>query len=271
MIATAASGSRYLGGTIVDATPRSLLRNAITQRNAGKFVGDLGGSTLGSGAANTYPVQLSIPIYFADSTLRNDYATALPMDVVDSTGAPIWASVQVEVTTGDITSCFAGNDRTVDFSGLSIAWVDERLALDGDTNLLVQEEHYALIAAAQERMIDPAMPQSGAFVSWLIMPESGGSANTLSDAILVKLTAAGSTFNYEMYAPDIRQAMLDNGFIDPAQTATGLYYVDFGEGLLKNSNPAPGIAAQFRVLNPSGVNLDQLRIFTRRFYPPQGN
>jgi hypothetical protein len=193
------------------------------------------------------------------------------MNTVDSTGAPIWSSVQVEVTTGDLTTCFTGNDRMPDFSGLSIAWIDERLDIEGDTNLLVQEEHYALIAAAQERMIDPAMPQSGAFLSWFIMPESGGNAYTLSDAILEKLTAAGSTFNYEMYASDIRQAMLDNGFIDPAQTATGLYYVDFGEGLLKNSNPAPGITAQFRVLNPSGVNQDQLRIFTRRFYPPLGS
>ena len=270
VIATAASGSRYLGGTIVDATPRGLLRHAINEHN-GKFFADLNGSSLGSGAAATYQVYCAIPIYWASSLQRNDYATALPMDLVDSTGVPIWSSVQVEVTTGDLTTCFAGNDRVFDYSGLSVDWIDHRLAIPGDTNLLVQEEHYLLIDGAQERKVDAAMPQSGAFLSWLVMAEAGGSANTLSDAILQKITASGSTFNLELWANDFRQKMLEDEWLDPSQAGTGLYFIDFADGLLKNGNPAPGIAAQFRVLNPSGLNLDQLRIFTRRFYPPLGS
>ena len=100
------------------------------------------------------------------------------------------------------------------------------------------------------------------------MAEAAGSAYTLSDAILQRLVAAGGTFNYDNYALDIRQDMLDNGFIDPSQNATGQYFIDWTKGTPYNANPAPGIQTQYQVANPSGSNLDQLRIFTRRFYPP---
>jgi len=267
IFATAASGSRYLGGTIVDCTPRSLLRYAATQ-HSGKFIGDQLGSSLGNGAPGTYNFYTSIPIYFADATLRNNLSTALNADLVDANGIPIFSSLQVEVTTGDLTSCFAGNTAAVNWSGLTVQWRDDRMLLAGDTNLLYQEEHYVLIAAAQQRLVDPALPTSGAFTNWLIMAEAAGSAYTLSDAILQRLVAAGGTFNYDNYALDIRQDMLDNGFIDPSQNATGQYFIDWTKGTPYNANPAPGIQTQYQVANPSGSNLDQLRIFTRRFYPP---
>lgn len=267
IFATAAGGSRYPGGTILDATPRSLLRYAITQHN-GKFIGEQSGSTLGSGANGTYDIYLSIPIFFADSTLRNNIATALNADLVDPTGAPIYSSIQVEVDTGDLTTCFAGNNGAVNWSGLTLQWDDDRLGLAGDTNVLYQEEHYALIGAAQARMLDPAMPQSGAFTNWLLMAEASGSAYTLSDAILQRVTSAAATYNFDEYAPDIRQKMFDDEWVDPAQPATGLYFIDWTNGTLNNANPAAGIQSMFSVLNPSESNLDQLRIFTRRFYPP---
>lgn len=267
IFATAAAGSRYPGGTIVDCTPRSLLRNAITQHN-GKFIGELNASVLGSGANATYSIYLSIPISWADSTLRNNFATALNADLADSTGLPIYSSIQVEVDTGDLTSCFAGNNAAVNWSGLTVQWDDDRLGLAGDTNVLYQEEHYALIGGAQRRLQDPGMPQSGAFTSWLIMPESGGSASVLSDLILNRLTVTGSTLNFDEYANDIRQKMLEDEWLDPAQSGTGLYFIDWTNGTLNNSNPAAGIGIMLDVNNPSGVNLDMLRIYTRRFYPP---
>jgi len=270
MVATAASGSRYPGGTIIDCTPRSLLRYAITQHN-GKFIGDQSASVLGNGANGTYQVYTSIPIYFADSTLRNNVSTALNADLVDPSGLPIYSSIQVEVDTGDLTTCFAGNNGVVNWSGLTVQWDDDRLGLTGDTNVIYQEDHIALIGAAQQRMLDPAMPQSGSFTNWLIMAEAAGGAYTLSDAILQRLTAASSTFNFDEYSQDIRQKMLDDEWLDPAQPGTGLYFVDWTNGTLNNANPAAGILAQFQVANPSGAFLDQLRIFTRRFYSPQGS
>ena len=52
------------------------MRYAITQHN-GKLILEQNGSALGNGANGTYNIYLSIPIYFADSTLRNAISTAL--------------------------------------------------------------------------------------------------------------------------------------------------------------------------------------------------
>jgi hypothetical protein len=266
VFATAAGGSRYPGGTIVDCVPRSLLRYAIMQHN-GKFIGEQSGSTLGNGANGTYAIYLSIPIYFADSTLRNNIATALNADIADSSGKPIYASIQVEVDTGDVTSCFAGNNGAFAYN-LSIQYDDDRLGLTGDTNVLYQEDHVQLIGAAQQRMLDYAMPQSGNFTQWLLMTETAASAYTLADTVLLRVTAASGSFNFDEYSQDIRQKMLDDEWLDPSQSAAGLYFIDWTNGTLNNSNPAAGINAQYQVLNPSGSNNDQLRFYTRRWYPP---
>ncbi|HEX3892866.1 MAG TPA: hypothetical protein VHW46_09875, partial [Terracidiphilus sp.] len=140
--ANPAAQSRYPGGKIVDITPRSLLRYAAMQHN-GKFIGDQLGSSLGSGANGTYNIYTSIPIYFADGVLRSNVQTAL------NTDPGTYASVQVEVDTGDMTSCFTGWAGTVNWSGLQVQWVDNRVALTGDTNVLFQEDHVFLIAATQ--------------------------------------------------------------------------------------------------------------------------
>lgn len=266
LFATAAANSRYVGGTIVDCSPRSLLRYAIMQHN-GKFIGDQNGSYLGNGANGNYPVYLSIPIYFADSNMRNQVGTALNADTLDSQGNPIWQSLQLEIDTGDITSCFAGNNGAVTYA-LNLQWVDDRLGLTGDTFTLQQEDHIALVQASQERMLDPAMPQSGLFTSWLMMAESGwGTTYTLNDNVLQRVVATGPTFNFDEYAQDIRQDMLDDEWIDPATNAAGLYFIDWTHGALGNANPAPAIQLQLKVANPSGPNGDCLRIFTRRYYP----
>jgi hypothetical protein len=267
LIANPANGSRYPGGTIVDCIPRSLLRYAINQHN-GKFIGEQSGSNIGNGANGTYQIYLSIPLYFADATLRNNNSTALNLDLLDPAGLPIYNSVQVEVETGDLTTCFAGNNATVNWSGLTLQWDDDRLGFAGDTNVLYQEDHVALVAAAQARMLDPAMPQSGMFTQWLMMAESGGSAYTLSDTILQRVTAKGLSVLFDEYSQDIRQKMLDDEWLDPAQAGTGLYFIDWTNGTLNNANPAAGIQLQIQVANPSGSNLDQVRSYTRRFYSP---
>jgi hypothetical protein len=266
IFATAAGGSRYPGGTIVDCTPRSLLRYAITQ-HSGKFVGEQAASTLGNGAPGVYAIYLSVPIFFADQGVRNNVATALNADIQDANGNPIYTSIQVEVDTGDITSCYSGNTAVATYA-LSVQWDDDRLGLAGDTNVLYQEDHVQLIGAAQQRMLDYAMPQSGNFTQWLIMAESAGGAYTLVDTILQRASMSSGTFNFDEYAQDIRQKMLDDEWVDPSQSAAGLYFIDWMNGTLNNSNPAAGIQAMYQVANPSGSNLDQLRFYTRRFYPP---
>jgi hypothetical protein len=259
--ATPAPQSRYPGGKVVDCGPRPLLRYAIFQRQ--KFIAEQSGSVLGSGAAGTYPIYLSIPIYFADANMRRQVETALNAD------PSAYQSITVEVDTGVLTDCFTGNDRTVDYSGLHLQWVDDRENFDGDTYVLFQEDHTFLIAAAQERALDKAMPADGAFLQWLIMAEA--SANlTLADTLLNRVTLAGSALDYDKYAQDIRQQMFDDNWIDAAQTATGLYFIDFTDGLISGSVAAVDLDAKFKVANVSGANLDDLLMYTRRVFAPVG-
>ncbi len=258
--ATPAANSRYPGGKIVDCNPRSLLQYGIFQHN-GKIVIEQAASVLGSGAAGTYTIYMSYPIYFADATLRNSYSTCL------NTDPGTYASLQVEVDTGDLKSCFSGNDRTVDFSGLTVQWVDDRIAFDGDTLVRYQEDHVALIAATQERMLDEAMPQDGNFESWLLMGEASAQQN-LSDSLLQRVTVEGPTIGFDQYAQDIRQQMLDDEWIDPSQTATGLWFIDWTDTTIGNTVPAGGLQSKFKVTNVSGANLDDLLVYTRRVFSP---
>lgn len=255
-----AAGSRYPGGKIVDCTPRSLLRYAMVQRS-GKFIGEQSGSTLGGGANGTYDIYLAIPIYFADANLRRQVETALNAD------PSAYQTIQVSVETGDVANCFTGNDAAVDYSGLQIQYVDDRENFAGDTYVRYQEDHIRLIDASQERALDNAMPRSGNFESWLIMGEES-TAQTLSDALFGKLDVEGSTLVYSKYAQDMRQQMIDEEYFDPSQTLTGLYYVDFTDGLVQGTINAAPLLIQMKITNVSGANLDQLRIMTRRLFQP---
>jgi hypothetical protein len=258
--ATPAAGSRYPGGKIVDCSARSLLRFAIFQHN-GKFIGEQSGSTLGNGANGTYSIYLSIPIYWADPTLRNSIAAAL------NTDPGTYASVQVEVDTGDLTSCFVGNNGTVSWAGLQVQWKDDRVALAGDTLVRYQEDHVMLIAATQQRALDEAMPLNGNFESWLLMQEQGASY-TLSNNLLQRVTVDGPTIGYDEYTQDIQQDMLDNEWVDPSQGTTGLVFIDWTDGVINNTIPAGSLQTKFQVTNVSGANLDDLLIYTRRVLSP---
>jgi hypothetical protein len=259
--ATPAGGSRYPGGKIVDVGPRSLLRHAITQRS-GKFIADLGGSALSAGAVANSAVYLPIPLYFADSAQKNTLATAL------NTDPGVYASVQVEVDTGSLASCFTGNDRTVDYSGLTVQWVDDRVAVAGDTAVLYQESHSMLIAATNKRALDEAMPQDGSFMSWQILGEQSAQ-KTLSDALLNRVVVSGPTLDFDKYALDLREADFADEWYDPSLTATGCYFIDFTDGAVQaNTVPAGSLQLYFDVNNVSGANLDDLDIFTRRIFQP---
>lgn len=259
------ANSRYPGGRIVDCDPRSLLRYAITEHN-GKFIGEQSGSVLGNGAAGTYPIYLSIPIYWADGTLRNEIQTALNCDLLDSTGRPVYSSVQVEVDfVNSLATIFSGNDRVLNTSGLTCQWEDDRLSIATDTVPIVQETHIQQIGASNRRMQDFGLPQDGSFLSWLVMAEQGAAA-LLADTILNRITLQSPTLNLDEYAQDIRQRMYEDNWYDPAQAAAGQFFLDFTHGLLQNSNPAPGFNVRYDVLNPSGANLDQLRVYTRRAF-----
>jgi hypothetical protein len=260
--ANPAAGSSYPGGKIVDIDARSLVHYAITQRS-GKKITDQGGSTLGAGAAATYPVYLSIPIYFQDAVQKYSMATAL------NTDPGTYESLQIEIVTGDKLSCFSGTDRAWDVSGLTVQYRDDRAYTDGDTAVLYQESHPFLIAATNQRALDEAMPRDGNFLSWLLLSQASA-ANTLSDALFNRVVVEGPTLVYDNYAQDIRCNMLDDEWIDPSSTATGIHFVDFTDGAVQaNTVPAATLDTYFDVSNVSGANLDNLLISTRRIFTPK--
>lgn len=267
--ATPSAGSRYSGGKIVDCTPRSLLRYAITQRNGGKYVAEQSGSVIGNGAVGTYQIYMAVPIFFADSNLRNEMATALNTDGPSATPGGTYQSVQVEVDLGDLSSCFQGNDRsaTSTFAGLQVQWEDRRIGLTGDTLVRYHEDHTMQIGASNLRALDPAMPQDGAFESWTIIQEQSA-ALTLSNALFQRVTLDSPQLSLDLFAPDIYQQMIDNGLIDPSQNQTGLLHIDFTGGMLANTVQAGPIQVYFAVTNVSGAFQDTLRILTRRVFAP---
>lgn len=255
-----AAGSRYPGGKIVDCSPRALLRYATFQ-HAGKFFGELTNTNLGNGAAGTYNIYLSIPIYWADANLRRQVSTALNADPA------AYQTIQVEVDTGQATDCFAGTDRQWNFSGLQVQWIDERENFAGDTFVRFQEDHVFLIGAAQKRALDTAMPLDGSFESILYLQEQSTSL-TLADTLLNRVTMSGSTLDYDFYAQDILQQMYDDEWLDPSQTGAGIRFIDFTDGLVGGAVPAGDLQIQLDVNNPSGMNQDDLLVYTRRLMSP---
>ena len=262
VVANPAPGSGYPGGWLVDASPRSLLRFAQLN-HFGAMIGEQSGSTLGSGGAGVYPIYLAIPIEFADVNLRQQVATALYAD------PSAYSSIQIQVATGGATSCFAGTDRTWTYN-LQLQWWDDRIDITpaSPAVALVQEDHLVQIGAANTRLNDPSLPQDGAFLSWTIFAEQG-TYNTLSDAILNRVTVMGPTWSFDEFYQDTRQKMYDDEWLAPTSNGAGLFHIDMTNGILQNSNPAAGLLPMISVNNPSGSYLDQLRVFTRRVYQVQ--
>lgn len=255
------NGPRYPGGTILDAYPDSLLRYARTQR-WGQPLFEQSGNVLGSGASGTYPIYMSIPIYWANSRLKRGIQTALNAD------SSAFDTIQVVIKTADITNVFSGWTGTVTYN-LSVQWIDDRENFSGDTYVVFQEDHDFLIPATAQRALDLAMPQSGAFESWLIQALASAQEN-LSDSLLNRLRINGDAIDYDKYAQDIREDGYDDRWFQVGSTPTGLYFVDFTDGLVGGTIAAPGLQFNFDDTNVSGANLDKLRFYTRRLMQPAG-
>lgn len=258
--ATPSANSRYPGGRIVNCDAWSLLLDGIF-RHSGKFVAELRGSTLGDGAAGTYDVYFSVPIYWADSTMRPSYASSL------NTDDGVYDSVQISVETADLANCFTGNDRDVDYTALNVMWVDDKINMPGDTLVRYIEDHDFIIASTRDRAIDEAMERDGSYESWLFISKQSA-AQTLSDDLFRKLLLDGPTVGVEMWADDIRQRMIDDEWVDPAQDVTGLHYFDFTDGVFQNTIDARTLTTRLDVTNVSGANLDTITVMTRRVVAP---
>lgn len=259
--ATAADGSRYFSGIVVDCSPRSLLRYGIAQRR--KYMDDIGASNLGDGAAGNYAVYCAIPIFFSDQNVARQNITALNTDPF------AYKTIQVIIRCGDITSVFAGNDRVADYSGLRLRWVEDRLDMMGDTFTLAQEDHVVQIPAAKKDFTDSSLEADGAYLTWFLMTEIGADHH-LSEGVLLNLVelSSGSAIQINEFEPnDLKQKMYDENWWDTAQDSTGQYFVDVSNGNVFTPAPAP-LKTKMNIAMLSGSNVDQLRVYTRRYFTP---
>jgi hypothetical protein len=258
--ATAADGSRYYSGEIVNSSPRSLLRYAIAQRR--KYIGEINASQLGGGAIGAYGIYQSIPLYFADPNVARQYTTALNADIF------AYKTIQVIVRCGDITTMFPGNDRVADYSGLRVRWVDERQDLNGDTLTLIQEDHVVQIPASNKTFVDNALESDGAYLNWFLMTEVGADHH-LSEGVLNRLKLTGNGIAITDFEPnDIHQKMFDDSWWDASQDPTGQYFIDLSEGNVYKPIPGSGLRTVMDITMLSGANVDQLRVYTRRYFSP---
>jgi hypothetical protein len=253
-------GSRYPSGEVVNCSPRGLMRRAITEYR--KFMPDLLTPAF-TGALGTYQVYTVIPIFFADPNVARQWSTALNADPF------AYQTLQLEVETGDISTIFAGNDRSLDVSQLQVRWFDERHMYQGDTYALFQEDHRTFIPQAKRDFVDGALSTQGNYLDWLIMTEVG-SAASLQDSILnrLKISSGDNSFYYEMEAKDIRAKMFTGNWYDLAQPALGQYLIDFVDGNIAAAVSASGLSATFDINMVSGSNVDALHLFTRRLFQP---
>lgn len=251
--ANPARGSRYPGGDIVDCEPRDLLRFSIAE--VSKLVKDVGGSTLGNGAPGTYPVYLSIPIYFADNNHFRQSLTALNAD------KRAYESLLLTVKTGDITSCFEGNDRTVTYD-LKVRWQDERFDLPGDSITLFQKSHRTFIPQSKDDFTDDAFPvNEGRLLYWLLMTEKAKAE--LTDGILNKLKVTHPALNFERFAMDVREKMVRDGWYDASESMVGQYFFDFAQGNAAGGLTLADLDIEFDVTMLGAPNVDCLHTFVR--------
>jgi hypothetical protein len=262
---TKADGSRYPDGLIRDYSPRTILRRAQFFRQ--KFISDLNGGGC-NGAAGAYAVNLAFPIFFAQPDLKRPIETALNCDPT------AYSNVQVEIDTGNRDTTFNGNGNAWDFSQLKVDFIDHREAVDGDTYVVVENDHEVYINGANTRMEDKNMPQEGGLLDMLVLGQHGNSGSalvTLADDVLNRVTITGQNCNLDLYRDDIHQFMYDTNMLDPAQAVVGINMISFvSQGMLSKVVPAPGLDIKWDVSNPSGAGLDALLISPRRLFAPAG-
>lgn len=257
----AASRGRYPNGPLLDVEPRTIICRRVVDK--GRAVRD----AAINGAIATYTVDFFLWLRRSLPTAPVPYETALP--------AFAYKGMQLEVACGDQSNILTGNDRTWDFSGLKLTYLDqrERQAMGNpDKGVLYESDQRLLIPAAKKDLgFDDFPIDEGDIYDVLIMPEQGA-AMTLSDAILNKVTVKFGDLFYEMEEAELKHTQKDMVF-DAAESMTGIYYVGQNPGgRLYGAVPnkeARDYRHQYDVANPSGANLDALLIASRRLVLPE--
>jgi len=274
--ANPADSSRYLGGVLVDCSAVGLLHEAALTR--GEYMSELNnvylvpaGGVQGQGGANgaaaIFNIYLAIPIFWRDENFRKNLKLAFNAD------PSAYKSLRLEITTQDIAHALPGNNSIVDYSGLKLRWQDERAIVSGDSYVTFLTEHNHYVPGVRSREVIKELPTDGAFLRWLIMTRiNANTTQDLSDAILNKLTIDTPQKTIDLVANDLRQWMVDDNWLQARESLTGMYVIDFSDGLVDTLSQFAGDLSDnhclFDVANPSGPGLDVVDIICRRIFAP---
>jgi hypothetical protein len=272
IVETVASNGRYTSGVKRDLSGAKLLRRAMFFRK--KFLSELKG-VVGSGAAGTYNIYLSFPIFFAQPDLKRPIETALNADIDAAGNGKAYSSIKVRVQCGDKTTTMNGNAGVWDFSALNVEWYDHREAVDGDTYEIVEIEKEFLIPGASTQQTDDTWESQGDVLDFIFSTQTGSSGAAAgpvyADTILNRIVVESDTADFDLFRDELHQLMYDYDEIDTAQAFTGVHHVNFvTSGMLSKCPRAGSCVVKYDVLNPSGSNLDSINVITRRKFKPAG-
>lgn len=199
---SAAAGSRYPDGILRDLSPISILRRAQFMR--GKYFADQL-STAFADAIGDYPIHYVFPISFSQEDMKRPIEYALNLDPT------VYKNCQVEVDMGSRDTCVSASTRAWTYGDLTLEFIDARENIDGDTYVVVEDDHELLIPGAQTRLEDKNMPAAGALMDLLLLACDGtmSAGFAYANTIFNELRFSGGNADLYLKAADIRQDSYD--------------------------------------------------------------
>jgi hypothetical protein len=248
-------GGRYAGGVVKSLVPRSIIQRRKYDRGTVQPDLSLGANgVLGTAVAST--INSPLELNFALPGMAKPIETALRLDQ--------FSNITLTITAGQLTDMMTGNDRTKDYSALTIDVVEFREYNPAyyPAATLYETDFYKSITGANARLtIDTEFPKTEAYLDALFIAETTG--KTLSDSVINRVTLnSGEEQFYDMYKNHLK-AMQRQYVTDQASSDTGLYFVPITQGGLL-SGAMLDVNAILDVSNPG---TDRLIVSTRRVAP----
>lgn len=244
-----------------DGKLKSLYTRSVLARNTFDEGGQENGTALVGGVGTEAVSQFYI-LRFALPDAAVPAETALNMDA--------YASVILTITTGQASDILTGNDRAVDYSGLTIRVYDRREAASPkyqDVAVLYESDVPVNIAAANTDLtVKNELSTSEAYFDVMLITESGA-GRTLVDTVLKQVIVSTQNDQWAKWYAAALKRITRSFLFDKAASTTGLYMVNVAQdGLLAGS--IKPLEFKLDVLNPGGANLDRVLFSSRRVVLP---
>jgi len=244
------------GGFVKSLLPRSIISRSVFDR------GWLRADTALTGAAGTFTLLQPYWLRYALPRAPVPYETALQTDR--------FKSVQIRALGGGRTTQFTGNDRTWDFTGVTLDLSEQREQMGGDTALLYEEDIVITIPAANPAQLFTGFSTGSRYHDILFVAETTNQA--LADTIINRITVQSGALQFFDGLEDEIKVNQQDWFSDAAVAALGLYFAPMNPDLLLrgavDTIPTNQLSARLDVAAP-GAGADRIIAATRRVLLPE--